>query len=264
MMPWQALALDRQLVHRGGVLCHRQSLTSTSRQNGKTMGGIAPLVGWWLTERCKIVEEPQSVLTTSHKLPLASQFFHRIAPILADRFGADVKWSYGREFLVLPCGCEWRVTAATPSAGHGTTNHLVIADEVWDISSTCYDDGLMPSTRAVRSSPLISCWSTAGTEDSEVMLRLRGQGLRSIDTGRPGRLCFTSWDIPPGADPMDERWWRYANPAMGKEQSGLTLETLRAESENPKRSSFLRASLNQWVSSEKAWLDHGAWDALAA
>lgn len=263
MMPWQALALDRQLAHVDGNLVHDQALTSTARQNGKTVGGLQPLVGWWLTERCKIADEPQSVLTTSHKLPAASRFFHQLAPLLEIRFGARLWASYGREHLELPCGCEWTVTAATPSAGHSTTNHLVVADELWGIGSECFDDGLVPTTRAVRSS-LVSCWSTAGTEGSEVMLRLREQGLRAIDTGEPGSLCLSSWEIPTGVDPMDERWWRYANPAMGKPQTGLTLATLRSESRNPKRNAFLRAALNRWVSSDRAWLEEGVWNALAA
>lgn len=264
MMPWQEVALTRQLAHVDHDLVHRESLTSTARQNGKTTGGTKPLVGWWLTEMCQIRGEPQSVLTTSHKLGLASKFFHQLMPVLEARYEVrKVTMAYGREYLQLECGCEWTVTAANASAGHGTTNHLVIADELWDIGTDCYDDGLRPSQRAVRS-PLLSAWSTAGTLASEVMLRLREQGLRAIDTGRPGSLCLTSWEIPPGVDPMDEQWWRYANPAMGKPQSGLTLRTLRAESESPKRTAFLRASLNRWVASDRSWLEEGFWHGLAA
>jgi phage terminase large subunit-like protein len=150
-----------------------------------------------------------------------------------------------------------------PTAGHGTTNDLVTVDEVWGVSAECFDDGLVPTTRA-RRSPLVSAWSTAGDESSDVMLRLREQGIRSIDTGVPGQVCLTEWSIPSGVDRMDRRWWRWANPSMGKPQSGLTLDVLMRESENPNRNAFLRAGLNCWVGAAGSWLAEGVWDECRA
>jgi hypothetical protein len=63
----------------------------------------------------------------------------------------------------MPDGSKWTVRAAKPSVGHGTSNDLIVADEIWDMSQLAIDGGLIPSMRA-RKSPLLSCWSTAGTE----------------------------------------------------------------------------------------------------
>ena len=58
---------------------------------------------------------------------------------------------------------------------------------------------------------------------------------------------------------MDSRAWGWANPALGKT---LTLKTIEAESENPDRASFLRASCNLWVASDKSWIAPGLWPEL--
>jgi len=261
LMPWQVIELAHTTAHFNDVLCHRQHLTSVSRQQGKTVD-IQALVGWWLTGMCIIRGRPQSVLSTAHTLPLAQLLFQSLAPVLEKHFDADVKWSYGRSELRLPCGCTWRVQAATPSAGHGTSNDLIVADEIWDVSSVSIDQGFLPSQRA-RKSPLFAAWSTAGTEGSEVMLRMREAGLRAIDSGKPGSTGLAEWSIPPGVDPWDEQWWRWANPAMGHAQHGMTLETLRQEAESPERTAFMRAALNLFVASDRGWLEPGVWDRLS-
>jgi hypothetical protein len=40
------------------------------------------------------------------------------------------------------------------------------------------------------------------------------------------------------------------------------MKTIEAESENPDRASFLRASCNLWVASDKAWIQPGVWPQL--
>jgi phage terminase large subunit-like protein len=91
------------------------------------------------------------------------------------------------------------------------------------------------------------------------MQRWREQGLRSIDRGEPSSLYFAEWSPPPDLSPMTAQAWAYANPALGKT---LTLKTIEAESENPDRASFLRASCNLWVASDKSWISPGLWPEL--
>ena len=262
-MPWQETALTHALsFHRDEngdpVLDVRRHLTSVSRQSGKTFA-IRALLGWWLTEFALERGKPQLVISTAHKLDLAVSLFQDLAPILEAKFGAEAKWSYGRNELKMADGSKWIVRAATPSAGHGFSPDLVIVDEAWDVSEEVIEQGLIPAQRA-RKSPLLSAWSTAGTESSRLFLRWREEGLRIIDSGNPGRLAFTEWSLPPGADPMDERFWRWANPAIGHT---IDIETLRAESESPNRAAFLRASLNLWISTNQSWLPPGSWEKLA-
>ena len=60
--------------------------------------------------------------------------------------------------------------------------------------------------------------------------------------------------MPMGADPKDERWWGWANPALG---TTVTMAALRAAS---KKESFLRAHLNQWITTRGAMLEPGVWE----
>lgn len=259
LMPWQVVALEGQLAHdEAGNLLHRQSLVSVARQNGKTVA-LKALLGWWLTEFAAMRGEKQTIISTAHELSLAVALFQELAPILETNYGAKAKWSYGRNELTMPDGSIWLVRAATPSAGHGRSPSLIVCDEIWDISQDVIDQGLMPSQRA-RKSPLLSMWSTAGTEASHAMLRWRSAGVRIIDTGEAGRLFFAEWSPPPGVELMSEegrQYWGWANPALGHT---LELETLLAEAEAPNRAAFLRASLNMWVATDQGWLKPGVWE----
>jgi hypothetical protein len=258
LMPWQQRVLDGQLLFDGdGDFLHRMSMVSTARQNGKTVA-LTALVGWWLTEMPKRRGEPQTVLTTAHRLDLAVMLYDKLADILELRFGAKLMRSYGRNQVTMPDGSKWFIRAANQSVGHGMSCDLIVADEIWDIGSTVIDGGLLPAQRA-RRSPLLSAWSTAGTEASTAMQRWREQGLRSIDRNEPSSLYFAEWSPPPDLSPMTAQAWAYANPALGKT---LTLKTIEAESENPDRASFLRASCNLWVASDKSWIAPGLWPEL--
>jgi hypothetical protein len=258
LMPWQQLALSGQLQENAsGDLLHRVSLVSTARQCGKSFALMA-LIGGWLTEMPKIRGERQTVLSTAHRLDLAVMLFDELSPILEKHFGAHVVRSYGRNQVIMPDGSRWLVRAANPSVGHGTSPDLVVADEIWDISREAIDGGLLPAQRA-RKNPLLSMWSTAGTEHSVAMLRWREQGLRQIDQRKQGNFFFAEWSPPPDLNPMTPEAWAYGNPALGHT---LSIETLIAESENPDRAQFLRASCNLWVASDKGWLQPGLWPSL--
>jgi len=113
---------------------------------------------------------------------------------------------------------------------------------------------LLPSQIAVPS-PL--CWmtSTAGDESSRAMLKLREQGLGLIDTGTQGDLYMAEWSMP-SVDPMDENYWGYANPSMGRT---ITVKGLRAAASAPDRNQFLRAHCNLWVAAASSWLPVGMW-----
>ncbi|NBR35689.1 MAG: hypothetical protein EBT90_13710 [Rhodobacteraceae bacterium] len=258
LMGWQYTALELQLLHDdNGDLLHRVSLVSTARQNGKTIA-LTSLVGWWLTEFAILRGKKQNVLSTANRLDLAVNLFDELAPILEVKFGAEIVRSYGRNSVTMPDGSKWVIRAAKPSVGHGGSFDLICADEIWDISPIAIDGGLIPSQRA-RKSPLLSMWSTAGTEASQAMLRWREQGLRSIDQGIPTSFAMCEWSPPPDVDPMDPSSWHWGNPALGHT---LSMETIKAESENPDRAQFLRASCNLWVASDRGWLAPGIWPAL--
>ena len=258
LMPWQLHVAGKIFAHKeNGDLVHRNALVSTARQNGKTVL-LSCVIGTWLTKIAARRGKKQNVLSTANRLDLAISLFDVLAPILEVRYGAKVTKAYGRNRVVMPDGSTWDIRAAKPSTGHGTSNDLIVADEIWDINPIVIDGGLIPSQRA-KHSPLMLMVSTAGDESSRAMLRWREQGLRAIDKGEPSTFYFAEWSPPPELDPLTEVAWSWGNPALGHT---LEMETIRAESENPDRSQFLRASCNLWVASDRGWLPPGLWPAL--
>jgi hypothetical protein len=257
-MPWQAHALAGLTSLRAdGRFQHRYGLVSTARQNGKTHA-LATLVGYFLTQEPLRRGQPVTVLSTAHRLDVAVELFRKLAELLETHFGAKATWAYGRNEVKMPDGSRWLVKAASPSVGHGLSVDLVVADEVWDISTDAIDQGLLPTMRA-RPNPLMAMWSTAGTESSTVFLRFREQGLRQLDSGQQGPLYMAEWSPPPDLDPMTPAAWGYGNPALGHT---LEPETIAAESQSPDRAAFLRASVNLWVASDRAWVRPGQWPDL--
>jgi phage terminase large subunit-like protein len=259
LMPWQKLALQGQLEHdENGDLVRRRSLVSVARQNGKTVA-LKAFILWALVKEPIRRGKPVLVISTAHQLDLAVEIFEQLAPLLEAKFGAKAYWSYGRNEVVMPDESRWLVQAATPKAFHGFSPTYIVADEVWNISADVLFNGALPSQRAMQS-PLLSCWSTAGTEDSHAMLKLREEALRAIDEKKFSKLFFAEWSVPPGVDPMVEKgYWAMANPAIGYT---LDPEILVDESEQVDKAAFMRASLNLWISSANSWLNPGVFDKL--
>lgn len=257
LMPWQRHVLNGQLaVDAQGQFLNHVSLVSVARQNGKTVA-LKALLGWWLTQHATKVG-PQTILTTAHRLDLATALFQDLAPIIESKFGVKAVWAYGRNSIKVG-DSRWHVKAARPSSGHGMSVDLIIADEVFGIDSETLDIGLLPTQRA-RPNPLCSMWSTAGTEDSIAMLRWREQGIRAIDSGEvTNSVYLAEYSPPPELDPMSEAAWEYANPALGYT---LDIRTVQAEAKGPNRAGFLRSSVNLWVQSELSWLAPGRWESL--
>jgi len=258
LLDWQRLAIagatDRS---EAGDLMHRTALISCSRQQGKSWL-LKATMGAWLTSIAAERGEPQTCLSTAHDLQLAHRLFEDLAPVLEAKFGAKCKWAYGRVEAKLADGSHWLVRAGTPGAAHGLSiNGLLIADEIWDIKDEVISGAMMPTLRAHKNALFLMA-STAGTEASTAFLRFREQGLRQIDKAEQGRLYMAEWSLPPDVDPMCETYWTWSNPSMGF--TGLDLDTLRAEAENPNRAEFLRASLNLWVATDRGWLQPGQWE----
>ena len=257
MMPWQAHVLNGQLAYGpDGKFLNRVSLVSVARQAGKTTC-LKALLGWWITDYAEMLGRPQTVLSTGHNLPLAVSLFQELAPVLETNFGAVAKWSYGRNELTVNKS-RWLVRAATPAAGHGASIDLLLADEIWDISSDALDIGLLPTQRA-RPNPLASFWSTAGTENSAAFLRWRSQGLRAIDENKTNGLYFAEYSPPPDLDPMTLEAWQFANPSLGYM---IDENVLFNEAASPNRAGFLRSSVNLWIQTDLGWLNPGVWQNL--
>jgi hypothetical protein len=263
LMPWQCYALERQLAYdAAGEWCNRVALTSTARQNGKSVC-IAATIGWALTEWPNILGRPVKVVSTAHRLDLATSLFQEVAPMLEERFGGKPVWSFGRNEIRIK-NSRWIVKAARPSAPHGLAGvDLLVVDELWGVDSDTLDIGFLPTQRAVRN-PLAVFYSTAGTEESTAMLRHREACVRAIDTGEQNGTLLLEYSPPPELDPMTPEAWRYANPALvhdGNPNGTLTTRTIEREAVAPNRAAFLRSSVNIWCQTDAGFLAPGQFEA---
>jgi hypothetical protein len=258
LMPWQREVIGGQLaLEADGTPMFKQAVTSVARQNGKSVCLKAILL-FWLIEMPRIRGQEQTILSTAHRLDLASELFQSLAPILEEQFGAKVIYSYGRQQVQMPAvgdypGARWLVRAATPSAGHGLSIDLLLIDELYGCSAEAIEDGMIPTQRA-RKHSFLSAWSTAGTEESTVFKRWRERGIAEIDTGKRSRLYYAEFSPPSFLDPMSPEAWPWANPALGHT---LDFETILEESKSPNKGAFMRSAVNCWITGHRSWLDAG-------
>jgi len=252
LMPWQRRALDSQLMIRDdGDFVFTSSLTSSARQQGKSVA-LSSLIGWYLCEYAALIGRPVTVLSCANRLDRAEAIFSHLFPVLINLGGKPTQ-SVGRKSMRMPDGSLWEVRAASSRLVGGSYD-LVVVDELFDVHQAALDEAIRP-TMIARPNPHLSMWSTAGDQSSTAMINIREQCLAEIDNDIQGDCCFQEWSIPNGVDPRDERFWRWANPALG---ITVKLASLRAAS---KKESFIRQHLNTWVTARGAMLDPGVWDA---
>jgi hypothetical protein len=262
-MDWQRLALAGITAWRTRKRewYHRYALLTVARQNGKSTA-LEALITWWLTDHVAKVGH-QVVTITTHDLRLTSILFDRIVQRLSalDALVGKPMMSHGRQRLKTldkDHGGELHVTSNRANAGHGLTVDLAVVDELWSVEPNVVNDGLMYAQQA-RTNPLMVMTSTAGIESSVLFRKWRENGLRAIDTGKPGPLFFAEWSPPPGADPTDPDTWTWANPALGRT---ILPAALAIGVESQERSAFLRGALNLWVAVLGGWLSPGVWEGL--
>jgi hypothetical protein len=265
LMPWQRVVLGDQLaLDADGNPMFKQSTVSVARQNGKSVA-LKCLLLFWLFEMPKIRGQEQTILSTAHRLDLASELFQSLAPILEERFGAKVIHSYGRQQVQMPAvgdypGARWIVRAATPSAGHGLSVDLLLIDELFGCSAEAIEEGMIPTQRA-RKHSFLSAWSTAGTEESTVFKRWRERGIGEIDTGKRTKAYYAEFSPPSHLDPMSPEAWPWANPALGYT---LDMDTIEEESKSPNKGAFMRSAVNCWITGHRSWLDAGWFASLSS
>ena len=258
LYPWQRQVLDGAFeVDDQGALRHRWGLVSTARQNGKTVL-LAAVIGWYLTEGVVTRGEPQSVLSIAHKLDTAEMIGHMLFPKLEERYGFKTYNSSGR-MQATNGDTIWRIQSATPRSGHGTSNTLLVVDELWECPEIVLDAGLLPTQRA-RRHPFALMLSTAGTEASKAFIRWREKGMQAIERDKPDRLYMAEWSPPANSDPTDRSIWHYSNPAL--DLGELTMQDIEDGFNSPNRDAWLRSDLNLWTSAVGAWLPPGTFEQL--
>jgi phage terminase large subunit-like protein len=257
LFPWQVFALNGAFQYdQDNKFVHSKALISAARQNGKTSMNAA-IVGWALSDLPRIWGRPVRIMSSAHELSLAAEVFEELRDVfeLWEESGlCKVTWAYGRQRVQMVDGSIYAVRAAT-SKKHGGTWDILLLDEIWAMSEGSIFGALLPSQIAV---PSPMCWmtSTAGDESSRAFIKLREQGLASIDTGEPTDLFMAEWSMPGNLNPDDPANFGWANPSLGRT---ITVKGLLSAAAAPDRSQFLRAHCNLWVAAASSWLPPGLW-----
>jgi phage terminase large subunit-like protein len=259
LRPWQSDMVGRIFARRrDGKLKHRQALVLLPRKNGKSALGAGIALysmfdgpsGGEVYSCAADKEQAKIVFGTAKKMI-------EMNPLLSREFKPY------RDVIEYPAnGSVYRVLSAEAFTKEGLNPHFVMFDEVhaqpnrelWDVMS------LATGSRA---EPLMMGISTAGVKTDSTgsdslcySMHQYGQRVASGELKDPA-FYYEYWGAAEGADHTDPEVWAAANPGFGDIVSPEDFES--AVLRTPENE-FRTKRLNQWVSTESAWLPGGAWD----
>ncbi|MFI6688904.1 terminase large subunit domain-containing protein [Streptomyces sp. NPDC050485] len=258
-MPWQhyvswvALEIDPS----GIGFRYPEVLVTVPRQSGKTTllrpvmthrSLMLPDAATWMTAQKRNDARDTWLTTVKHveRSPLAGL--------------ATVRRANGSERITFANGGQLGVFAPSTDALHGKYADLVFVDEIWAFlmeQGTALTQALVP-TQATR--PWAQTWyvSTAGTGRSAWMRAMVERGREDQRTGRPTRLAYFDWSIPPDCtDLTDLQIYADHHPALGHT---IGMRALEQAAETLAPGEFARAFGNFWVSSDTFVIAPALWD----
>jgi hypothetical protein len=239
LLPWQKWWLIHALeLREDGTFRYRILLTLIARQNGKTF--LLKIVALYFL----YVRQVRLVLGCAQDLRIARESWDGAYDLaagvktLAGEFVVNPRTRPGRrdgagyEAIVLhptcpatlrarnQCECkhcsnavlddrEYRVSAATKSAGRGLTVDLLIMDEFRHCTQLAWA-ALSKTTSAVPTA-LVLPISNAGTDDSEVLNTIREAALANVEDS----IGVLEWSAEDGCPLDDPDGNMHANPALG-------------------------------------------------
>lgn len=260
---WQKEILTRLLARtRTGRLRHRQALIGMPRKNGKSALGASLALyelvfgpsGGEVYSIAADKEQARIVFGTARRMVDLEPHLLKSLKLFRDAI----------EFPTT--GSVYRVLSAEAFTKEGLNPHFVVADEV-------------------HAQPNRDLWDTlslaSGARQEPMMLGITTAGVRVDSTGRDS-LCygmyqygkkvvsgeiddpsfFFAWWEPlrDGADHRDEATWRQTNPGLG---DIVSIEDFRSSILRTPENEFRTKRLNQFVSTARAWMPSGAWEACA-
>ncbi|GAB2613637.1 terminase large subunit domain-containing protein [Pseudactinotalea suaedae] len=262
--PFQRQLMRRTLARRAdGLFRHRIALWGMARKNGKSeitagVGISGMLLGPMGGEvySCAGDKEQASIIFKTAK-----------RMIEMDPHLSQVIKTYRNVIEVPSTGTTYRALSAEAYTKEGLNPTLVLFDELhvqptrelWDV---------MAQAQGARVEPLMLAITTAGvqtdrTGQDSICYTLYKYGVQVARGEIDDPTFFMAWWEPlRGIEaPHDDiRTWREGSPGFGDLVSEADFRSVvRRTPENE----FRIKRTNQWVTSGRVWLPHGAWDALA-
>jgi hypothetical protein len=250
---WQCRVLDIALGERAdGKWAAFEVGLIVGRQNGK--GAILEareLAGLFLFGE-------QLILHSAHEFKTAVEAFRRVLSLVQntpdlEKLVKQVRTSHGDEGIELKTGARLRFIARSTGSGRGFSGDVVILDEAYNLPPEAM--GALLPTLSARPNPQIWYTSSAGTESSEVLARLKERG-----TEGSGRLAYFEWSAESKAGLDDQDAWAASNPGLGIR---IMPEFVEAERAALPEVEFARERLGIWADSRRdAAIDAVLWGGL--
>ncbi len=200
----------------------------------------------------------QLILHSAHEFKTAQEAFRRVLGLIQstpdlDKLVQRVRTSHGEEGIELRSGARLRFVARSTGSGRGFSGDVVILDEAYNLGAQAM--GALLPTMAARPNPQVWYASSAGTDDSEVLARVRDRGAEG-----GGRLAYFEWSAKPDARLDDREAWAAANPGLGVR---ILEEFVEAERAALPELEFARERLGIWAdAAADAAIDKVLWSQL--
>jgi hypothetical protein len=200
----------------------------------------------------------QLILHSAHEFKTAQEAFRRVLGLIQntpdlEKLVSRVRTSHGEEGIELRSGGRLRFVARSTGSGRGFSGDVVILDEAYNLPAQAM--GALLPTMAARPNPQVWYTSSAGTDDSEVLARVKDRGAEGS-----GRLAFFEWSADALADLDDPRAWAAANPGLGIR---ILPEFVEAERSALPEIEFARERLGIWADGRRdAAIDRALWASL--
>lgn len=259
--PWQRWLIrhllekypdDWPIEHLRGQLRYRQVVISMGRQNGKSL--IAALLAMWaLTMH---VGGP-SVVGFASSEKQAKIVYKRLGYAIrrSPQLRRALKYTLTQGITRHDGSGEYITIPADEDAAQGIPITFGLGDELHIIPPGLWA-AIVNGQRAQASSILVGI-TTAGDEDSELLLSLYGQVDAAID-GRHERLGGFIWEAPENAALDDDAAIISANPSIACGRIDLAqVKTDAALQPEPDQRRYLH---NRFISSTNAWLSAQVWN----
>jgi phage terminase large subunit-like protein len=261
LRPWQRKLMDHLWARRADQrLRAKVALVGLSRKNGKSaLGSGIALYGLFMGPRGGEVYSCAADRDQARIVFGAAKQMVEMSPELAEQA------KLYRDAIEIPAtGSVYRVLSSEAFTKEGLSPTLVVYDELhaapnrelWDV---------MTLAQAARYDALTLAITTAGVRTDSTGQDSVCYGLyqyaQRVAAGEVEDPSFFGawWQADPDCDHRDPKNWQIANPGYGDIQDP---EDFESSVKRTPEAEFRTKRTNVFVSSQQAWLPHGAWDEL--
>lgn len=237
----------------------RRAYLSIARKNGKSALTAGILLAHLVGPEAKLNSQIVSGAMSRDQAALVFNLASKMVQLSPELSGIVRIVPSGKRLIGLPMNVEYRALAADGTTAHGLSPVLALLDEVGQIRGPQSDFvDAITTAQGAHESPLLLVISTQAANDADLL----SQWLDDADKSKDPRIVSHVYAADKGADVLDEKAWKAANPALGIFRS---LEDLQEQAKQAARmpsseNTFRNLILNQRVSTITPFISKNVWD----